>query len=77
MRIYTGAKTVIYYLVIIFAALVAYQIFPEIKINDRQSLRFSPERVAKDISIISKRPHSIQHPKERKVVREYLYHRLQ
>lgn len=77
MRIYTGFKTVIYYLVIIFAALVAYQIFPEMKINDRQSLRFSPERVAKDISIISKRPHSIQHPKERKVVREYLYHRLQ
>lgn len=76
MRIYTGCKTVIYYLVIIFAALVAYQIFPEIKINDRQSLRFSPERVAKDISIISKRPHSIQHPKERKVVREYLFHRL-
>ena len=77
MRIYTGCKTVIYYLVIIFAAIVAYQIFPEIKINDRQSLRFSPERAAKDISIISKRPHSIQHPKERKVVREYLFHRLQ
>ena len=77
MRIYTGCKTVIYYLAIIFAAIVAYQIFPEIKINDRQSLRFSPERVAKDISIISKRPHSIQHPKERKVVREYLFHRLQ
>jgi hypothetical protein len=77
MRIYTGCKTVIYYLVIIFAALVAYQIFPKMEINDRQSLRFSPERVAKDINIISKRPHSIQHPKERKVVGEYLFHRLQ
>lgn len=77
MRIYTGFKTAIYYLVIIFAALVAYHVFPKIEIQDRQSLRFSAERVAKDISIISKRPHSIQHPKERKVVREYLFHRLQ
>ena len=77
MRIYTGCKTVIYYLVIIFAALIAYQVFPKMEINDKQSLRFSPERVAKDINIISKRPHSIQHPKERKVVGEYLFHRLQ
>lgn len=77
MRIRSGYKTAVYYAVIIFAALVAYHLFPVWEINDKESVRFSPVRVAKDINIISKRPHSIEHPKERKVVGEYLFHRLQ
>ena len=77
MRIYTGLKTLIYYAVVIFAALVAYHIFPAWQINDKQSIRFSPVRAAKDINIISKKPHSIEHPKERKVVGDYLFYRLQ
>lgn len=69
-------KTILYYAVVIFAAIVAYQIFPPLTVNDRLSVAFSAERVADAINIISKKPHSIEHPKERKVVREYLYHRL-
>lgn len=48
-----------------------------ISIPDKQSLNFSANRVAEDIKVISKTPHSIQHPKERKVVRDYLFHRLE
>lgn len=77
MRIGKAYKTVIFYLVALFAALAAYQIFPQITVNDKDSNSFSSERVASDINIISKRPHSIEHPKERKVVADYLFHRLE
>ena len=77
MRIGKAYKTVIFYIAVFFAAMAAYQIFPSITIHDKNSSSFSSERVAADINIISKRPHSIEHPKERKVVGEYLFHRLQ
>lgn len=70
-------KTIIFYIVAIFAALAAFQIYPSIDINCKDSSSFSSERVAADINIISKRPHSIEHPKERKVVANYLFHRLE
>lgn len=76
MKIQNGYKTVIYYAVVIIAALIAYHVIPSLKVNDKYSVAFSPVRVAEDINIISKRPHSIEHPKERKVVRDYLFHRL-
>ena len=77
MRIGKAYKTVIFYIAVFFAAMAAYQIFPSITIHDKNSSSFSSERVAADINIISKRPHSIEHPKERKVVANYLFHRLE
>ena len=70
-------KTIFFYIVAIIAALVAYQVYPSIDIISKDSILFSSERVAADINIISKSPHSIEHPKERKVVAEYLFHRLE
>ena len=70
-------KTIIFWIVAIIAALIAYQVYPSIDIHHKDSHSFSAERVAADINIISKRPHSIEHPKERKVVADYLFHRLE
>lgn len=77
MKIRSVYKTIIFYAAAIFAALAAYQIYPSIDINDKESGSFSSVRVANDINIISKHPHSIEHPKEKKVVANYLYHRLE
>lgn len=77
MSLRNGYKTALFYITAILAAVIAYQIFPVVKINGKESASFSPERVAADINIISKRPHSIQHAKERKVVKNYLFHRLE
>ncbi len=77
MKIRSAYKTIIFYTAAIIAALAAYQIYPSIDINDKDSSSFSSVRVADDINIISKQPHSIEHPKERKVVAEYLFHRLE
>ena len=77
MKIRNLYKTISFYLCVSFAVLLAAGFFPERPINGKDSPEFSARRVADDIRVISKEPHSIQHPKARKVVRDYLYHRLE
>lgn len=45
-------------------------------VKEADSNTFSAQRVKADIEVISKEPHSIDHPIEREVVRNYLYKRL-
>lgn len=61
----------------ILAVAVALGFLPVQHANDRNSLGFSAQRVSDDIRVIAKEPHSIQHTKERKVLGEFLFHRLQ
>lgn len=70
-------KTLAFYICMALAAVVAFGLFPRYRINDRNSQEFSAYRVSDDIRVISKEPHSIQHTKERKVLAEFLFHRLQ
>ena len=70
-------KTLAFYACVIVAVAVALEFYPVYDINDRSSDLFSAHRVSDDIRVISKEPHSIQHTKERKVLREFLFHRLQ
>lgn len=70
-------KTLAFYACVVVAVAVALEFYPIYSINDRDSLSFSAQRVSDDIRVISKEPHSIQHTKERKVLREFLFHRLQ
>ncbi len=70
-------KTLAFYACVIVAVVIALEFYPFYSINGRDSLDFSAQRVSDDIRVISKEPHSIQHPKERKVLREFLFHRLQ
>lgn len=70
-------KTLAFYICTALAVLVALEIVPQRNINGRDSQDFSPLRVSDDIRVIGKEPHSIQHPKERKVLRDYLFHRLE
>lgn len=62
---------------ITIAVLCALTPLFNLSIPDKQSQTFTAHRVAEDIKVISKAPHSIQHTKERKVVRDYLYYRLE
>ncbi len=77
MKITGKYKIFLYYLFLIPALCFALDIFPVIKVRDNSYDGFSSERVADDIKYISKQPHSIEHPKERRVVRDYLFHRLE
>jgi len=70
-------KTLAFYACVIVAIVIAFELYPVYSINGRDSLNFSAQRVSDDIRVISKEPHSIQHTKERKVLREFLFHRLQ
>lgn len=70
-------KTLAFYICTALAVLVALEVVPQRNINGRDSQDFSPLRVSDDIRVIGKEPHSIQHPKERKVLRDYLFHRLE
>ncbi|MEG0891395.1 MAG: M28 family peptidase [Bacteroidales bacterium] len=65
-----------YYLPVLISLVFAFEIFPIAKVENTSSNGFSAQRVAMDIEYISKKPHSIQHPKERDVVRNYLSKRL-
>ncbi len=56
---------------------VALGLVPLYKAKEKSSSEFSAYRVADDIRVISKEPHSIQHPNERKVLRDFLFYRLQ
>lgn len=77
MQIRNLYKTLAFYICAVFAVAVALEVFPVYPVHDKSSLEFSAQRVSDDIRVISKEPHSIQHPKERKVLREYLFHRLE
>lgn len=77
MRIRNLYKTLAFYICVAFAVVVALGLFPYNKANDRNSPEFSAHRVSDDIRVISKSPHSIQHTNERKVLAEFLFHRLQ
>ena len=70
-------KTLAFYCCAILAAAIALEFIPVQEINDKSSPGFSAQRVADDLRVISKEPHSIQHPKERKVLGDFLFHRLQ
>lgn len=70
-------KTLAFYICVVLAALVALGLLPPQHTNDRSAQDFSAQRVSDDIRVIAKEPHSIQHPKERKVLCEYLFYRLQ
>jgi len=70
-------KTLAFYACVIVAIVIAFELYPVYSINGRDSLNFSAQRVSDDIRVISKEPHSIQHTKERKVLGEFLFHRLQ
>ena len=70
-------KTLAFYACVVVAVAIALEFYPIYNVNDRDSQDFSAQRVSDDIRVISKEPHSIEHPKERKVLREFLFHRLQ
>lgn len=62
---------------LLLAGLVVFLHIHLVKVRDNANpYNFSALNVAEDIKIISKKPHSIEHPEERKVVREYLAYRL-
>ncbi len=77
MQIRNLYKTLAFYICASVAVVAAFALFPYNKPNDRNSSEFSAYRVSDDIRVISKSPHSIQHPKERKVLGNFLFHRLQ
>lgn len=70
-------KTLIFCCFITIVSLCGLGFFSYVPIPDNTSDNFTAHRVASDIKIISKAPHSIQHPNERKVVKDYLFYRLQ
>lgn len=77
MKINSKFKLYIYCLSILLALSASLEFFSFIKIKEKGHEGFSAERVADDIRYISKQPHSIEHPKERELVRNYLFHRLE
>ena len=77
MKILSLYKSLAFYICVAIAVAAAFAVFPYYKPNDRNSSEFSAHRVSDDIRVISKSPHSIQHPKERKVLGNFLFHRLQ
>ena len=63
-------------LAIAAAALLAYGLFTLPRPQRADAEGFSSARVVKDIEVISKEHHSVSHPVERAVVRDYLVGRL-
>ena len=61
---------------VVAAALLAYGMFTLPKPQPADAEGFSAARVIEDIEVISKDHHSVAHPQERAVVREYLVERL-
>ena len=61
---------------VVVSALLAYGLFTLPKPQPADAEGFSAARVVKDIEVISKEHHSVAHPEERAVVREYLVERL-
>ena len=61
----------------VLSGFIAYGLFTMPRVQGPDSGKFSAERVAGDIKVISKEPHSIEHPFARQKVRGYLAGRLQ
>ena len=61
---------------VVIAALLAYGLFTQPSPKDSDAEGFSSARVVKDIEVMSKEPHSVAHPEERALVRDYLVQRL-
>ena len=61
---------------VIIASLSAYGLFTQPRPQGVDTEGFSSARVVKDIEVMSKTPHSVAHPEERALVREYLVKRL-
>lgn len=74
MRYYS--KLLIMFLLLLTSVIfiLGYFWLPSPKSND--SSRFSSVRVSRDIEVISREPHSLDHPEAREVVRSYLAERL-
>lgn len=62
--------------VTVFVGLVAFGLWSRPQVADTTSSDFSATRVISDIEVISKEHHSVAHPAERAVVRNYLVQRL-
>lgn len=69
-------RFIIAFIAIILTALVSYGVFTAPKPQSTDSEHFSAYRVAKDIEVISKKPHSIEHPENRAEVRNYWAERI-
>lgn len=63
--------------ILILSGFAAYGFFSVPRVRGVESEKFSAERVAEDIRVISKEPHSIEHPFAREKVRNYLIKRLE
>ena len=63
-------------LAVVLSAFMAYGLWTLPKAQPETSEGFSAARVMKDIEVMSREHHSVAHPKERAVVREYLIGRL-
>lgn len=73
----TPLNTIFSLSALLLAGLVVFLHIHLVKVRDNGNpYNFSAYNVAEDIKILSKKPHSIEHPEERKVVREYLSYRL-
>ena len=69
-------RPVILAVAVVVSALLAYGLFTLPRPQNSDAEGFSSARVVKDIEVISKEHHSVAHPAERAVVREYLVERL-
>ena len=70
-------RSLILAVAVVLAALLAYGVFTVPSPKGLDAEGFSAARVVKDIEVISKEHHSVAHPEERAVVREYIISRLQ
>ena len=62
---------------VVLSAFLAYGLWTLPKAQPETAEGFSSARVVKDIEVISRENHSVAHPQERAVVRDYLVQRLQ
>ena len=62
---------------IVLSAMLAFGVMTLPKPRPLDADGFSSARVAKDIEVISREPHSVAHPVEREKVREYIVGRLE
>ena len=64
-------------LIVVVSAMLAFGLWTLPKPQPADAQGFSSARVVKDIEVISKEHHSVAHPQERALVREYLVQRLE
>ena len=66
-------KFLIGFILLVLTALASFGTFSLPRVEKGDSDRFSAERASKHIEVMSKVPHSVEHPVERAQVRRYLY----